>query len=154
MKPIPNDLYEKIERVSDIVRDRFRLKGIVIPTKNSDGSINLGRFRVENQQNGFYAVRNERNEVVVDGINLPQTAALVANDLALGKFLDNQILNKDKEYGYALFKETLYKQRIEKHNRDFSSYEISLMKGIISKKRRETYQSDIIQRFEKLRKLV
>jgi hypothetical protein len=154
MKPIPNDLYEKIERVSETVRTSFRQRGIVIPVKNTDGSINIGSFRVENQHTGFYAVRNKKNEIVVDGINLPQTAALIANDLALGRFVDLQILNKDKEYGYALFKETLYNQRVKKIGQDFTSFEISSMKGDINKKRREQCQKTIFERFEKLRKLV
>jgi hypothetical protein len=154
MKPIPNDLYEKIERVSEKVRADFRQRGIVIPVKNSDGSINIGRFRVVNQTTGFYAVYNSNGEVIVEGINLPQTAALIANDLALGRILDPRIVNQDREYGYALFKETLYSQRVKDPTRDFNSYELSKIKESIAKNRREQFQNGIVQRFEKLRKLV
>ena len=154
MKPIPNDLYEKIERVSEKVRADFRQRGIVIPVKNTDGSINIGRFRVVNQTTGFYAVYNSNGEVIVEGINLPQTAALIANDLALGRILDPRIVNQDREYGYALFKETLYSQRVKDPTRDFNSYELSKIKESIAKNRREQFQNGIVQRFEKLRKLV
>jgi len=154
MKPIPNDLYEKIERVSEKVRADFRQRGIVIPVKNQDGSINIGRFRVVNQHTGFYAVYNSNGEVIVDGLNLPQTAALIANDLALGRILDPRIVNQDRQYGYALFKETLYNQRVKDPTRDFNSYELSKIKESIAKNRREQFQNGIVQRFEKLRKLV
>jgi hypothetical protein len=153
MKPIPSDLYERIERVTETVRLNFLKRGIVIPTKNSDGSISLGRFRVVNQHTGFYAVYNNKNEIVVDQINLPQTAALVANDLALGKFLDYDIVQKDKKYGYALFEEMLYDQRLKNTKRDLSSFEISLTKSKKFKNLRQEYEKTIITRFEKLRKL-
>ena len=154
MKTIPNDLYEKIERVSDKIRADFRQRGIVIPVKNTDGSINIGRFRVINQHTGFYAVYDHKDEVVVEGINLPQTAALIANDLALGRILDNRIVNQDREYGFALFKETLYGHRAKDPKRDFDSFELSRMKESIAKTRKEHFQQGIVQRFEKLRKLV
>ena len=154
MKPIPNDLYEKIEQVSDKIRADFRQRGIVIPLKNTDGSINIGRFRVVNQHTGFYAVYDSKDEVIVEGINLPQTAALIANDLALGRILDNRIVNQDREYGFALFKETLYGHRAKDPKRDFDSFELSRMKESIAKNRKEMFHRGIVQRFEKLRKLV
>jgi hypothetical protein len=154
MKPIPNDLYEKIERVSDKIRDDFHRRGIVIPVKNTDGSINIGRFRVVNQHTGFYAVYNNKNEIVIDGVNLPQTAALIANDLALGRILDNRIVNQDREYGYALFKETLYSHKVKNNKINFESFELAKMKESIAKNRKEMFHRGIVQRFEKLRKLV
>ena len=154
MKPIPNDLYEKIERVSDKIRADFRQRGIVIPVKNTDGSINIGRFRVVNQHTGFYAVYDSKDEVIVEGINLPQTAALIANDLALGRILDPRIVNQDREYGFALFKETLYNHRVKDPKLNFDSYELSKIKEAIAKNRKEQFQRGIVQRFEKLRKLV
>jgi len=154
MKPIPNDLYEKIERVSDKIRADFRQRGIVIPVKNTDGSINIGRFRVINQHTGFYAIYNSNGEVIVEGINLPQTAALIANDLALGRILDPRIVKQDQEYGFALFKETLYGHRAKDTKINFDSFELAKMKESIAKNRKEQFHRGIVQRFEKLRKLV
>jgi hypothetical protein len=154
MKPIPNDLYEKIEHVSDTVRKTFRQRGIIIPVKNSDGSINIGRYRVVNENTGFYSVYDSANESVVQGINLPQTAALLANDLALGKMLDFNMVNQDRQYGWSLFEETLYKQRVKDPKSDLTTFEIAKMKETISRNRREQFQRTIIQRFEKLRRLV
>ena len=154
MKPIPNDLYEKIERVSDKIRADFRQRGIVIPVKNTDGSINIGRFRVVNQHTGFYAIYNSNGEVIVEGINLPQTAALIANDLALGRILDPRIVKQDQEYGFALFKETLYGHRAKDTKINFDSFELAKMKESIAKNRKEQFHRGIVQRFEKLRKLV
>jgi len=154
MKPILNDLYDKIERVSEKVRADFRQRGIVIPVKNTDGSINIGRFRVINQHTGFYAIYNSNGEVIVEGINLPQTAALIANDLALGRILDPRIVKQDQEYGFALFKETLYGHRAKDTKINFDSFELAKMKESIAKNRKEQFHRGIVQRFEKLRKLV
>lgn len=153
MKPIPTDLYDKIERVTETVRKGFLNRGIVIPVKNRDGSINLGHFKVVNQHNGFYAIFNSRGDTVVDQINLPQTAALLANDLALGRWIDKQILESDRKYGYALFEELLYKQRLTKKNQALPDFEFALNHSIIFKRKRESYERTIIKRFEKLRKL-
>jgi hypothetical protein len=153
MKPIPTDLYAKIERVSETVRKGFLNKGIVIPVKNRDGSINLGRFKVVNQHNGFYAIYDQQGESIVDQINLPQTAALIANDLALNRWLDKQLLDQDRQYGYALFEETLYKQRLTKKNQPLDLFEIALSRNTTLKRKRENYERDIIKKFEKLRKL-
>jgi hypothetical protein len=154
MKPIPDDLYVKLEQVSKTVRDSFRRRGIVIPVKTNNGSIAMGRYRIENKDDGFYAVLNQRDEIVVDKINLPQTAALIANDLELGRLVNDWLVETDKQYGYSLFEETLYAMRIKKSARDLASFEIALTKGTFFKKRREYYQNSIVQRFEKLRKLV
>jgi hypothetical protein len=153
MKPIPNDLYDKIERVSETVRQGFLNKGIVIPVKNRDGSISLGRFKVVNEHNGFYTIYDQRGEPIVDHINLPQTAALLANDLALGRWMDKQLLEKDRQYGYALFEETLYKHRLTKQKQPLDEFEIALSRNMIFKRKRENYERTIIKSFEKLRKL-
>ena len=58
---------------------------------------------------GFYSILNYCNDVVVDYINLPQSAALLANRLALGKYMDDNILIADRSYGHALFEEELHK---------------------------------------------
>ena len=153
MKPIPDDLYEKIERVSDTIRKNFRLKGIVIPTRNSDGSINLGKFKVIKNSNGFYSVLDDFGETVVDQINLPQSAALIANDLALGRWINKNILDKDRNYGYAEFEEDLYKVAASKKTCKFDIYEIKLNKSTINRIKKESLRQDIFRSFEKLRKL-
>lgn len=148
MKEIPNHLYEKIVSLSKEVKDSFRKRGIVIPVKNEDDSISLGSYTVVKDNQGFYKIYDYRKEVVVERINLPQTAIMLANGLALGKFLDNKLLSKDQKYGYALFEETLHKNKTKKN------VDLHLAKLSSARAKREYYQHDINISFEKLRKLV
>ena len=153
MKSTLDNLYDKIEQVSKTVRDSFRRRGIVIPTKGNDGSIILGSYSIQRQDDGYYMILNNRKDRVADRINLPQTAALIANDLALGRILNITMLELDRQYGYAQFEEKLYDQRI-KNSKDIDRFELAVIKSTLVKQRREFYQNSIIQRFEKLRKLV
>lgn len=147
MKEIPNHLYEKIVLLSKEIKDNFRKKGIVIPIKNEDDTISLGPYTVIKDTQGFYKIHDYRKEVIVERINLPQTAIMLANGLALGKFLDTTLLNKDQKYGYALFEETLHKHKTK-------NIDLHLAKHSSAKAKREYYQHDINTSFEKLRKLV
>lgn len=147
MKEIPNHLYEKIVSLSKEVKDNFRKKGIVIPVQNEDNSISLGPFIVSKDNHGFYKIYDHRQDVIVERINLPQTAIMLANGLALGKFLDTTLLDKDQKYGYALFEEMLHKHKTK-------NVDLHLAKYSLAKAKREYYQHAINLSFEKLRKLV
>ena len=82
MKKIPNDLYKKIVQVSTQVKMELRRKGIVVPVENKDGTVTVGNFLIVKNSNGFYSILDKNDDVVVDQINLPQTAVVVANNLA------------------------------------------------------------------------
>jgi hypothetical protein len=119
MKKIPKNIFNKIEVVAKHVVTDLKNRGYIVPVQQEDGSIKFNSFTVK-KNNGFYSVLGRNNKVVVDSINLPQTAALLANDLALGKLLDKDIVNLDKDYGYKLFDETVYSTaaRRKKNNID------------------------------------
>jgi hypothetical protein len=153
MNPPLDNLYDKIEQVSKTVRDSFRRRGVVIPAKGANGSIVLGSYSIERLDDGFYVVFDHRKDKIADRINLPQTAALVANDLALGRMLNSVVLEADRQYGYARFEENLYAKRIQ-NSKDLDRFELAMIKCTVVKNRREYYQNSIMQRFEKLRKLV
>ena len=92
---------------------------------------------------------------MVDKINLPQTAALLANGLELGRWLDNTILQKDRTYGYALFEETLYRQHADTNmKKDIDRAQVMLTKSQLNRVKKESCKRDILQSFEKLRKIV
>jgi len=155
MKPINEELYSKITKVTSAVRDEFRRKGLVIPVENKDGSITLDNFTIIRQRTGFYAILNRNKEIVVEQINLPQTAALLANGLALGKFLDDDLLAKDRNYGYALFDEILHEKAVQRSDKKPLDYfDLRLSKFMIAKAKKEHYRIDIVKSFEKLIKLV
>jgi hypothetical protein len=104
---------------------------------------------------GFYAVTDYSGHPVADNVNLPQTAAMLANGLALGKFLDTKLLQLDREYGYALFEETLHKSIVKNSaKKSLEIYEIGMTKYLIARHKKEQHKSAIIKSFEKLKNLV
>ena len=83
MDHIPEHLYKKLKQVTFEVKSNLHRRGIAIPVKNDDGSISIGNYTVRKSK-GQYQIFDFRNEVVVDKINLPQSAIILANGLALG----------------------------------------------------------------------
>jgi hypothetical protein len=108
MKKIPNKLFQKVESLAKTVISDFQRRGYVIPIEQKNGTIKFNSYVVGKNSNGFYRVSDTRNNMYPDNLNLVQTAALIANDLALGKILDTAIINIDKTYGYKLFDEQVY----------------------------------------------
>ena len=85
MKNNPDDVYQKVKHLAENVKIQLQKQGIAIPSKAVDGTIMLGHYKIKKSKTGFYSILNYCNDVVVDQINLPQSAALLANRLALGK---------------------------------------------------------------------
>ena len=151
MNRIDDTVYRKLETVSNKVKNQLQSKGVAIPFKNDDGTISLGNYTIA-RRNGFYAILDYANEVIVDQINLPQTAAILANNLAVGKFIDNVILNYDRNYGYADFEEQLHHrtaERVLKKNLDRA--DVLFTKSKISHDKKQAAKRAILKSFEKLR---
>ena len=154
MKPIREEIYKKILKVSQTVEKDLRTRGIVIPIQNNDGTISVGSYMIVKNIDGYYFIKDRTNDVVVDQINLPQTAALLANGLALGKFADSKLIAEDKNYGYALFEEQLHKQALSRSkHRDIDYFHLAMTKFMISKAKKNVHKQSIVNSFEKLRKL-
>lgn len=152
MKPQYNDLYLKIEQLSKNSKEKLLQQGVVIPIKNKDGTISVGKFVIKRNKGGFYSILDFEKDVVVDNINLPQTAAIVANGLALGKFISDDILDADRQYGYALFEEELHDKLVEKYltSKSLDKMDIMTIKSKISKHKKEEYMKTVIRSFNKL----
>jgi hypothetical protein len=154
MKPIREEIFKKILKVSQTVEKDLRTRGIVIPIQNNDGTISVGSYMIVKNIDGYYFIKDRTNDVVVDQINLPQTAALLANGLALGKFADSKLIAEDKNYGYALFEEQLHKQALSRSkHRDIDYFHLAMTKFMISKAKKNVHKQSIVNSFEKLRKL-
>jgi hypothetical protein len=153
MRQISDQLYKKIYNVSQEVIENFRAKGIIIPVKMDNGNVQVGHYIVSKASQGFYTVTTNNGLLVADRINLPQTAILIANNLTLGKFLDNNLLTLDREYGYASFEEDLFK-KIVKSKRS-SAHKTSLWMSKIDKIKfkKKLCKHTIDESFEKLRKI-
>lgn len=143
-------VYNRLQRVTDEVRQQLARKGIAIPVKNQNGTITLGHYTVC-KQNGFYSILDYADVPVVEKINLPQTAIILANNLALGRFLDHRILTIDRNYGYAEFEEQLNFKLASKGK---AYTDLRMIKGQEKRIRKESLKREIIKSFEKLRKFV
>lgn len=153
MKAIPHNLYSRIQQISEDVKENLKRQGIVVPKKKEDGSIQVGKFYIKKDNiTGFYSVVDIRNEPIFEKINLPQTAAVVANRLALGKWTDDEILNADTKYGHAMFEELLHKKMAERSlkSNDVDKADMMFTKYNISKYKKEQYKREVVKGFEKL----
>lgn len=155
MYSISDHLLKKFKIVADTVKQDLKRQGLVVPTKNSDGSVSIENFTICKDKSGFYVIKNRVGDIVVDKINLPQTAALLANNLALGKWTNDEIYKLDQEYGYRLFETMLLKKNaslsIKKSN--FDRADLLFIKLNISQKKVELAKNQIVSTFEKLRNI-
>ena len=145
-------IFEKIEALTRGVLNNLRSKGMVVPVENEDGTITIGRYSIIKTQ-GFYQIVNHVNEVLVGNINLPHTALMIANDLALNKFVDSRTIELDRNYGYALFEEQLYK-KISKKYKSYGDYDIAVTKCQVARAKKEHNKRAILAHFDKLRKIL
>jgi hypothetical protein len=147
---------ERVERIARKVKEDLRQSGFVIPVNNRDGSISVDNYKIVKDKSGFYSIRDRDNDIIVKQINLPQTAAVLANKLALGRGIDTEILVTDREYGYNLFEELLSKQISENSiiKKDYDRAEIMSTKLKIAAYKKTEAKKKIIYSFEKLRKLL
>lgn len=153
MKKIPNNIFNKVESVAKTVLADFKNKGYVIPTQDTDGSIRFEHIVVRKETTGFYSVVDDKNRVYADHINLQQTAALIANDVALGKIVDNKLLELDRNYGYKVFDEELFRRNYKrkKNTIDQQIYYKTRMDDAASKAK--YIKSSINQSFLKLSRI-
>jgi L-amino acid N-acyltransferase YncA len=155
MRITAEELYKKFVEVSAEVREDFRRRGFIVPVSNKDGTISVGPYRIVKGDDNLYSVVDSKNRVEIDGINLPQTAIIMANDLALRKFLDRSIIKRDQEYGYALFKEQLYRRALQRSkNQPIERFDLMTAKSSINREKKERCRMDIEHSFEKLTKIL
>ena len=147
-------IFKKVESLAREVRESLRRQGLVVPVKNQDGSISVDRYRIVKRTSGFYSILDHDDEVIVDLINLPQSAALLANNLALGRFVDSEILNFDRYYGYNLFEEQLSRQHAESNlkKKNIDRADFLFTKCKIAKLKRMDAKRAIMHSFDKLRR--
>lgn len=138
-----------------IVRD-LRKRGVVPPRKNSDGSIKVGNFTIKKNENGFFRILDQNQKIIVDNINLPHSAALMANRLALGYWSDKSIIDLDRRYGHYMFDEELYKKRYQSNilSKKYDRAEILSEKLKTVKIKRQQLKQEIVQGFDKLISIV
>jgi len=152
MKITSDEIYLKIKQISTDVKEKLKLQGIVVPVKKRDGSIQIGSYSIKKERSGFYSILDFKNEVIFKSINLPQTAAIQANRLALGKYIDDDILQADVKYGHAYFDEELHTQLAERclDKKDFDRAEVMYTKSTIAKHKKNQHMFEVKKCFDKL----
>jgi hypothetical protein len=152
MKITSDEIYLKIQQISTDVKEKLKRQGIVVPVKKRDGSIQIGSYSIRKDGNGFYSIMDFRNEVIISRINLPQTAAIQANRLALGKYIDDAILQADTKYGHAYFDEELHTHLAGRclQKKDLDKAEMMYTKSNIAKYKKNQYMHEVRKSFEKL----
>lgn len=153
MDKAPENLFKNVEKIAHKVKQDFKQKGIVIPTRDKNGNVVIGKYTII-KDSGLYDIVDLRGSKVLTCINLVETAILIANDLALGKFIDQNLVDSDKWYGYKYFTEQHAKYIAENSKKkDPDRAELSLYMAGIAHGQRLEYKRRIDNRFNKLRKL-
>ena len=116
MKKTKTNIFSQVETVAKDVIKNLKNKGYVVPTKENDGTIRFDMYLVKKESTGFYSVLDVYGNSYASGLNLPQTAAIIANDLAVGKIVDNNLIALDKNYGWKIFDRDLFKKYTQQKN--------------------------------------
>lgn len=147
-------LVNELISINRNVTKELRRKGFVPALRNSDGSVSVGNFIIKKNKNGSFFVINRDGDNLVDNINLPQSAAILANNLALGKLTETEIIDMDIIYGACMFDEEIYKQKYLKYkDKDYRQAELMNIKYQVAKQKKEFYKNKILSGYNKLIKL-
>jgi len=138
MTKLSNKIYQKIHNLNRDVKDKLRRRGFVSPILQSDGSIIVGQFRIKKNQNNFFDIEDKDQKKIIFDINLPESAILIANDLALTNCLNSVKISIDKQYGYVLFDITRYNHNIKNLLKKQNYEKVDLM---IAKKSSAVYKA-------------
>lgn len=153
MKSTKSQIFSKVQQVANSVKQNLRDKGYIIPVKEKDGSINFEGIHVRKIKNTFYSVYDKTEHPIIENLNLLETAVVLANNAALGRFLDMKIVEADKQYGYHSFKLDVFTARFnnaEKMTDTWVYYETRRNKA---SENTQKYKQIVYNSFNKLRNL-
>ena len=151
----PSDqLYSKVKEIAQGVTADLKSKGLIVPTRSKSGAVRFGNYSII-KTHGFYSIISSNDIKIVERINLPQTAILLANSLALGKWTDSKLLNADQQYGFRSFEEDQCKQILDNaaKKKDWDKFDILSIKQTRAHLKAEYAKKSILSSFEKLRQI-
>ena len=154
MQTTKKNLFDKVAKLARVVKQDFKEKGLVVPVRLSNGNIQVGDFVIV-KSNHQYFVRDKKDQNLVGPLNLAQTAAVIANDLALGRHIDLVLVRNDAWYGYREFDEQVAINIAEhaRKDRDYDRADLSQYKAQIAQEQKLQYKKSIELRYSKLCKL-
>lgn len=148
-------ILRELSSIKKTIEKDLRKKGLVPAKKTIDGNIRIGSFFIVKDHTGFYSVLDSNKNIIADSINLPHSAAIYANNLALGRWTNREILDLDRKYGHYTFDEQLCKKYYTDNfqNKRYDKAEILNEKYRIAKNKKNYYKSKILEGFNKLIKI-
>jgi hypothetical protein len=106
-----NELVSRLCKIKDDVKTHLKKNGVVVPVKTNKG-VKLDDYEIVLESNG-YRIYNRWNEVEIDNINYLQTAVLSANNLALKKQAQADLISEDMRAGAAEFDCKVFERRLK-----------------------------------------
>jgi hypothetical protein len=151
MQSLNPNLYKKIEKIAIEVLNDLKAIGVSVPIENTDGSITFGHYTVY-KNNGSYTICDQAGYIVVDHVNLPHSAIILANKLSISNNIDNTVLENDKYYGFRLFDELSAGNAADKASKkkEYSRAEFLRNKKVVAAEQKANYKRKILISFNKL----
>jgi hypothetical protein len=147
------ELFIKVEKVAKTVIESLRKKGYVVPSALSNNRVNFNGYIVGQDVDGYYYIHNLRTDTLINRINLPQTAAVVANNLALGKSTAEILLSQDRYFGYRDFDQAVFKRAMDRSKQNIDQFAYWQTRYNTARQQAKSYKATIVNSFEKLRSL-
>jgi len=94
MTDFHNRIYNRIQALNKEVKTKLKRKGLVLPVKDSNGLIRIGKYYIQ-KQNNLYTIKDISGSIIVSNINLPYSAITIANNLAMTNYVDKWKLEID-----------------------------------------------------------
>jgi hypothetical protein len=150
-KPQKNIL-ERVQVLADSVKEGLRKQGIIVPKKLKNGSIVFDNYTVVSRKSGWF-ILDKRQESILGPINMPQTAIVLANTLALGRAIDDKLIENDRWYGFKYFDEEVYTNSANKSikNNNWDKADWCFTRASIAKVQKEHYMSYIMSSYNRLK---
>lgn len=154
MQTTKKNLFDKVTKLARTVKQDVKDKGLVVPVRLPNGNIQVGSYTIV-KSNHQYFVRDKGNRNLAGPLNLAQTAAVIANDLALGRKLDAVLIRNDAWYGYREFDEQVANNIAEhaRKEKDYDRAELSQYKATLAQEQKLEYKKNVDLRYSKLCKL-
>ena len=152
MEKVQKNLVDRVKVLADSVKQDLKKKGVVVPIKLKDGSTAFENYLVQKRNDAWY-VLDKRKEIVAGPINLPQTAIVYANSLALGRQGDSILLEHDRWYGFKDFDEEVYTNSANNSlkSKNYDKADWCFTRASIAKMQKETHKKYILSNFNRLK---
>jgi hypothetical protein len=152
MPKVQKNILETVQSLADHVKHDLRKKGVIVPKKQKDGTIIFDNFKVVKRNTGYF-ILDKRQEEVAGPLNLAQTAIVTANGLALGRSLDQKLIENDRWWGFKQFDEEVYTNSANNSikRKDYDKADWCFTRAKMAKMQKETFLKYITSSYGRLK---